>query len=137
MTSIPMPRSKCRPRDAVSTPPSPTQRPVPCRTPRLGPPRFLPYASPASSRRLPCAFAACYPRSSPDRHLPLRSRAALPVAPQNPRPRTGHMYRPRRIGRHQKRKTPLLYVARITHRLSSIAPCGLDLVSIRKGHFWI
>ena len=69
---------------------------------------------PTSSRHPPHALAACYPRSSLDQHLPLRSQAVLPIAPQNHRSRLKRC--PRRIGRHQKRKTLLLFVARIAHR---------------------
>ena len=58
-------------------------------------------------RRLP-------PQIPLDRRLPPRSQVDLAVAPQNHRPRLKH--RPRRIGRHQKRKTPLVYVARVAHR---------------------
>ena len=83
-------------------------------------PALSTYASPAPSRRLPSAFAARHPRSSLDRHLPLRSQVDLLVAPQNHRTRLKH--RPRRIGRHQKRKTRLLYVARVAHR-----PCPSPL----------
>ena len=83
--------------------------------PRLAHPFWLP---PASPRRLPCVFTACHPRSPLDRHLPPRSQVELPVAPQNYRPRIKH--RPCRIGRHQKRKTPLLYIARIAHRPSPL-----------------
>ena len=94
-------------------------------------PALSTYVSPAPSRRPPCAFAARHPRSSLDRHLPLRSQVDLPVAPQNHRPRLKH--RPHRIGRYQKRKTPLLYVARVAHR-----PCPSPLevwTSSRFGRF--
>jgi hypothetical protein len=74
-------------------------------------------------------------RLPPDRRLPLRSQVVLPFASQSLRPRL--KYRPHRVGRHQKRKTSLLYVARIAHRHLSIAPRGLDRTSIRKRHYWI
>ena len=52
------------------------------------------------------------------------------LARRTPKPTAQAQASLRRIGRHQKRKTPLLYVARIAHRPSSIAPRGLDLVSV-------
>ena len=86
---------------------------APYRTPHAH--AFLPPRSPALARVLsPPSLCYCHPRSSLDRQLPLRSQAVLPVAPQNHRSRLKR--RPRRLGRHQKRKTPLLFVARVVHR---------------------
>ena len=64
------------------------------------------------------------PPATPDRHwidtFPFAAKSTCLSHPKNHRPRLKH--RPHRIGRHQKRKTPLLYVARVVHR-----PCPSPL----------
>ena len=84
---------------------------APCRSPRARAFHLHLACTLSSSalriRRLP-------PQIPLDRRLPPRSQVDLAVAPQNHRPRLKH--RPRRISQHQKRKTPLVYVARIAHR---------------------
>ena len=83
-------------------------------------PALFTYASPIPSYYLPYAFAACHLRLSLDQHLPLCSQVNLPVAPQNYWPRLKHC--PHCISQHQKCKTPLLYIACITH-----CPCPSPL----------
>ena len=78
------------------------------------------HASPAPSRHPPCVFTACHPRLPLDRHFSPCSQVNLPITPQNRWPRIIH--RLHCIGRHQKSKTPLLYIACIAH-----CPCPLPL----------
>jgi hypothetical protein len=89
------------PRDVVCVPVSPT------RSPDLAPARIL------SPSALPLL------RLPPDRHwidaFPFAAKLFCPYHPQKPTVET-LKHRPRRIGRLQKRKTPLLYVARVVHR---------------------
>ena len=87
---------------------------APYRTPHVHAFPFRRLLSPASSRRPPCAIGRLPPQivvgSTPSPSQSSRS------ARRTPKPLARLKRCPRRIGRHQKRKTPLLFVARIAHR---------------------
>ena len=89
---------------------------APCRTPHA---HAFPFClvrllSPASSRRPPCAIGRLSPQivvgSTPSPSQSSRS------ARRTPKPSAQDQASPHRIGRHQKRKTLLLFVARVAHR---------------------
>ena len=89
---------------------------APYRTPHAHafPFRLVRLLSPASSRRPPCAIG----------RLPLQIVVGSTPSPsqssrsarRTPKPSAQDQASPHRIGRHQKHKTPLLFVARVAHR---------------------